>query len=67
MPPKETPARKINLLSLRLKVVNIHQGSNGREEIVYGELRDADSNELLISATLDYITNAINAAAKERA
>ena len=34
MPPKETPARKTNLLSRRLKIVNIQQGSNGREEFV---------------------------------
>ncbi len=40
-----------------VKICDIHRGkaSEIRGDLVYATLRDADTGELLVSATLDYI------------
>lgn len=47
----------------KLEIRNIHRGKGGRCTIVYGELIDADTGELILGATLDYISERLTAAA----
>ena len=54
----DTPQEK-PLLSRNLVIKNIHQGKGEHAHMVYATLYDADTNELLISADLNYITNRI--------
>ena len=45
----------------KYKIVNIHRNfkrNNGR--FIYAQLRDADTDELIISSDLDYILESIN-------
>lgn len=46
---------------MKYKIVNIHRNfkRNGDSKIVYAELREAETNKLSISATLDYIMEAV--------
>lgn len=43
-------------------ITNIRRGSkeHGRDMILYAELRDAETDEVLIYATLDYIVKRLN-------
>jgi hypothetical protein len=40
----------------RLVIEEIERGTGQRSKYIYAVLRDADTRELLVSATLDYIT-----------
>jgi len=51
------------MLGQKLEIRNIHCGKGGRPTIVYGELIDADTGELILAATLDYISERLTAAA----
>lgn len=44
----------------RLEITNIRRGRDGREGILYADLIDADTGELLINATLCHIHDAIH-------
>lgn len=50
-----------DLQNKSLAVTNIRRGKGARQEIIYARLIDAETGELLISATLEYITEALNA------
>jgi hypothetical protein len=56
------PAHKFFLVGseLKLKIVNIRAGKGERAHLIYAELRDAVTNELLVNATLDYIVARVN-------
>lgn len=51
------------LLAKKLEIRNIHCGKGGRDTIVYGELIDVDTGELILGATLDYISERLTAEA----
>lgn len=47
------------LLHRKLVIKDIHCGKGERAHIIYASLYDVETNELLISADLNYITNRI--------
>jgi len=49
-----------NLQNRSLVITNLRRGRDIRQGIIYADLRDTETNELLIAATLDYIRDAIN-------
>jgi len=49
-----------DLQNRQLIITNLRRGKDTRQGIIYADLRDAETNELLIAATLDYIQQAIN-------
>lgn len=45
---------------MKVKLVDVHHGTKpGREHYIYACLRDAKTNELLVSADLDYCIKAV--------
>jgi hypothetical protein len=44
---------------MKLVITDIKRGDGNRSELLYGVLRDAETGELMISATLDYIVDAL--------
>jgi len=42
-----------------VKITNIHHGKGAKGKNIYAKLVDAKTNELLISATIDYILIAL--------
>lgn len=49
-----------DLQNHKLVITNLRRGKDTRQGIIYADLRDTETNELLIAATLDYIQQAIN-------
>lgn len=49
-----------NLQNRQLIITNLRRGKDTRHGIIYADLIDSETNELLISATLEYIQKAIN-------
>jgi len=47
------------VLSKTLTIKNIHKGKGNRTNLIYATLNEKDTDELVISATLDYILDTI--------
>lgn len=45
-------------------ICNVRQGKNSRADIIYAEIRDVLTNEILVSATLDYCVERMKTVAK---
>jgi hypothetical protein len=43
----------------KVVLYNVHHGKGERSCYIYAHLRDAETGELIISATLDYILEAV--------